>query len=601
MADIVLKTFRGGSVTPQDDATIHQTVIATNGIFKGCQISYSRGNVLHLSQGFGMIKGRFFEIYDTEIPIELSTTGEKLKGRIYIHLDLSNADEPIQILTQTATVLGVLTGDEDINYNNTTYDMELATFSVTNTALLDLVQTSSKITGASSGGSASSLQRLKHYDIGDFATCGSAPEWVTLYCTKSGETAAKEPAEYSNLAQVGDIVQDGTCTSIARDVIGELDIVKDLYTDAAADIEKLQEELMNQIDNLPPPVGTIKYSASADLGEEWLRCDGSFISELDYPELVAALGKLTPGVDELTVLHKDSTRGQVSNCVIFDEMAWIYIVGLKKLIGFTEDGTKKELEVQGADMLQNYASSPVILSLCGQSMYLAQDAQSKFTFLECAVCDLNGDTIQMTDCTEKLATFLSSLSYRDLVYPSISDIDGIKYMTIGTASSSSEFFYTGTSYSSDFMNVLVWTAGSIEDGTKEKYEFRLNKNSTNYGYFSKTVTEHMSRTLLRFHEKNDGEFVLAYTEIQARNGDYDLTGYAAPYSVPRGLYGLDSNVKNCPYDTETWEENGTTWTKFYNYDSGENYSLSINTLAVSAENECLYSVQIIDGKLWLMH
>ena len=154
-------------------------------------------------------------------------------------------------------MLGSLTGDEDINYNNTTYDMELATFSVTNTALLDLLQTSSKITGASSGGGASSLQRLTQYNVGDFATCGSTPGWVTLYCTKAGETAAKEPAEYANIAEVGDVVQDGTCMFTARDVIGELDILKDSYTEAAADIADLQEELMNQIDNLPPPVGTI--------------------------------------------------------------------------------------------------------------------------------------------------------------------------------------------------------------------------------------------------------------------------------------------------------------------------------------------------------
>ncbi len=53
--NIILKTFKGGSVTPQDDAIIHQTVIGTNGIFKGCNVTYARGNVLHISQGFGMI------------------------------------------------------------------------------------------------------------------------------------------------------------------------------------------------------------------------------------------------------------------------------------------------------------------------------------------------------------------------------------------------------------------------------------------------------------------------------------------------------------------------------------------------------------------
>ena len=71
--NIVLKTFRGGSVTPLDDAIIQQTVIGTNGIFKGCNVTYDRGNVLHVSQGFGMIKGRFFEVYDCEVGVILNT------------------------------------------------------------------------------------------------------------------------------------------------------------------------------------------------------------------------------------------------------------------------------------------------------------------------------------------------------------------------------------------------------------------------------------------------------------------------------------------------------------------------------------------------
>ena len=59
---VVLKTFRGGNVTPQNDAIIYQTVIPGAGVFKGCEVTCARGNILHISQGFGMIKGRFFEM-----------------------------------------------------------------------------------------------------------------------------------------------------------------------------------------------------------------------------------------------------------------------------------------------------------------------------------------------------------------------------------------------------------------------------------------------------------------------------------------------------------------------------------------------------------
>ena len=37
--NIVLKTYKGGNVTPQDDAIIHDVAIATNGVFKGCEVS----------------------------------------------------------------------------------------------------------------------------------------------------------------------------------------------------------------------------------------------------------------------------------------------------------------------------------------------------------------------------------------------------------------------------------------------------------------------------------------------------------------------------------------------------------------------------------
>ncbi len=365
--NIILKTFKGGSVTPQDDAIIHQTVIATNGIFKGCNVTYARGNVLHISQGFGMMKGRFFEVYDCEVGVILNTGSGTLQGRLYIHMDLSNADEPIQILTETASVLTDLTGDEDVNYNNTSYDLELATFGVTRTGITDLVQTFENITGASGSGGASSLQRATEYFKGDFVTCKNAPGWVTLYCTTAGVTADAEPVEYSGIAQVGDRVTDGTCVFTARDVVGELDVLKDLFTDTKGSIaaledgiQELREELIRQTDTRIPAVGTIKYSA-VDLGEEWLRCDGSFISEDDYPELVAVLGKLTPGVDSYTELLKSTISEQISNLCVVDGEVWVYLVKSKKLVGFSDSG-KKEISVTGADELFESMTVDVFLS-----------------------------------------------------------------------------------------------------------------------------------------------------------------------------------------------------------------------------------------------
>ena len=149
--NIVLKTYKGGNVTPQDDAIIQETAIPMNGIFKGCEVSHARGNVLRVSQGFGMIKGRFFEVYESEIAVQLADAGQTLNGRIYIHMDLSNADEPIMLLGDTAVELPVLDADADVNYNNSSFDLQLAAFSVTSSGISNLTQTFSKLAGGAGG------------------------------------------------------------------------------------------------------------------------------------------------------------------------------------------------------------------------------------------------------------------------------------------------------------------------------------------------------------------------------------------------------------------------------------------------------------------
>lgn len=150
---VVLKTFRGGNVTPQNDAIIYQTVIPGAGVFKGCEVTCARGNILHISQGFGMIKGRFFEMYENEVSVQLAETGQTLDGRLYVHMDLSNADEPIKVIAETGETLPALMMDANVNYNNSTYDMELAAFRVDAGGVLDLARTFPTVqAGGGSGG-----------------------------------------------------------------------------------------------------------------------------------------------------------------------------------------------------------------------------------------------------------------------------------------------------------------------------------------------------------------------------------------------------------------------------------------------------------------
>jgi uncharacterized repeat protein (TIGR02543 family) len=262
MADnITLKTYKGGNVTPQDDAIIYETAIPGSGIFKGCEVTYARGNVLHISQGFGMIRGRFFEVYETEIDVRLADVGETLQGRVYIHLDLSNADEPIKILAQAAAELPPLDADVNINYNNSSYDLELAIFTVSSAGLNGLTKVFPTLkAGSGGGGGGETLTRATSYSVGDAVTAVGAPGWATFVCTQAGTTAASEPSGYSRITKAGDKVLDGTAVFTARNIIGELDgVISDVSS-----IGESMTELDSKVTEMMSSTGLVMKLVSLD-------------------------------------------------------------------------------------------------------------------------------------------------------------------------------------------------------------------------------------------------------------------------------------------------------------------------------------------------
>lgn len=143
-ATIKLVTYAGQTVTPKDDAIIYDSAVAQNGVFYGCDVTAS-GNTLYIAGGYGMVKGRFFEIENSSIPVTLAS-GDTLLGRLYIHLDLSNSEAPIQLLTETGSSLSTLEHDDDANYTDGVWDVELATFNVTTSAISNLTETYQTIT-----------------------------------------------------------------------------------------------------------------------------------------------------------------------------------------------------------------------------------------------------------------------------------------------------------------------------------------------------------------------------------------------------------------------------------------------------------------------
>lgn len=137
--NISLITFAGASVAPQDDAIVYESALGTGGVYYGCTVTQASSNTLHIAAGHGVICGRKFTVYESNISVQLASSATSLLGRLYIHMDLSNPDEPIQLLTETGSTLTPPITDQWVNIVNGVYEINLATFTVSTSTIGNLV------------------------------------------------------------------------------------------------------------------------------------------------------------------------------------------------------------------------------------------------------------------------------------------------------------------------------------------------------------------------------------------------------------------------------------------------------------------------------
>ena len=167
---IRLVTFAGQTVSPIDDALVYQTAIGESGIIYGANVTLANTNTLHISAGYGIASGRFFEIYDSDVIVPLSSSGT-LRGQLYVHMDLGSAQEPISIEYETATTLSPMRQDANVNVSNGVYEFQLATFSVSTSTISALKYTAPIVSGGGSGmiGKAENSNRAsKAYKVNEF-------------------------------------------------------------------------------------------------------------------------------------------------------------------------------------------------------------------------------------------------------------------------------------------------------------------------------------------------------------------------------------------------------------------------------------------------
>lgn len=147
MADnIKLITYADQTVMPIHDAIVHDIGVGQSGILFGCEVTGS-GNVLSISNGYGVIKGRVFEVAQKDFNVQLAASGQ-MYGYLTMTLDLSNTESPLTMaVTQSSTQGHTITTDEDANYTNGIYEMELATFTVSTTEISNVQRVAKTIHG----------------------------------------------------------------------------------------------------------------------------------------------------------------------------------------------------------------------------------------------------------------------------------------------------------------------------------------------------------------------------------------------------------------------------------------------------------------------
>lgn len=175
-----LAVYPSHQITAQDYALQAERSLSS-GIFYGGVVTISDSTTLHITSGVGIAHGRIFDITSEDITVELST-GSTLHGRLYVHVDLADADTPISLLTEVAASLSTLTQDEDMNESSGVWEMELATFDVSTTEISNLSYTAPGVSALGSDNIATveaGTTATQVYTAGEYVVVGGQLYIVT--------------------------------------------------------------------------------------------------------------------------------------------------------------------------------------------------------------------------------------------------------------------------------------------------------------------------------------------------------------------------------------------------------------------------------------
>lgn len=136
--EVKLLTYTAETISPVYDGILQELFTSGGGVITGGVVTIKDANTLHISDGYGALCGREFKIFASDIPVTLSSSGT-LNGRLYLHMDLSQLTNPLQLLVETGASLTPVQQDSNVNTTNGVYEINLATFSVGTSTISNLV------------------------------------------------------------------------------------------------------------------------------------------------------------------------------------------------------------------------------------------------------------------------------------------------------------------------------------------------------------------------------------------------------------------------------------------------------------------------------
>lgn len=213
---IKMNTYAGGQITAGNDAILHDRAIANTGILHGCNITFMGANQIHIEKGYLLIKGRYCTVTEDTIQVAMSNSETELPGRLYVRADLADAQEPVKILSVAAEQLPELTQDENFNYDNGVWEMELATYTAGMTAIKDLTVTCEEVPeGASKKETAALLGKMDELTE-KFGGLTFAQNASGAWGYKVGGAGSVIPFKSLDIVYVGAITSSGSINVMSK-------------------------------------------------------------------------------------------------------------------------------------------------------------------------------------------------------------------------------------------------------------------------------------------------------------------------------------------------------------------------------------------------